>query len=119
VPVGSIAREELRFAGLPSRRRAAEAVLDELGLSEWIRHPIGDLPPDDRLRLLLELAARRPGVRALVLTAPERHGGRAEAWTVLAHEYADRGMPVLVLGGAAAVEALPAASGTSMTGVSR
>jgi hypothetical protein len=119
MPVGSIVREELRFAGLPSRRRAAEAVLDGLDLLPWLRRPIGDLLPDDRLRLLLDLAARRPGVRALVLTAPERHGGRAESWTALAHAYADRGMPVLVLGGAAAVEALPDASGASTTGASR
>lgn len=119
MPVGSIVREELRFAGLPSRRRAAETVLDGLGLLPWFRRPIGDLLPDDRLRLLLDLAARRPGVRALVLTAPERHGGLAESWTALAHVYADRGMPVLVLGGAAAVEALPAESGTSTSGVSR
>jgi hypothetical protein len=119
MPVGSIVREELRFAGRPARRRAAEEALDALGLLHWYRRPIGDLPPDDRLRLLLALAAERPGVRALVLTAPERHGGRAEAWTALAHEYAERGMPILVLGGAAAVEALPAAAGAESAGDSR
>jgi hypothetical protein len=119
VPVGSIVREELRFAGLPSRRRSVEETLDHFGLLPWRQRPIGDLPPEDRLRLLLGLAARRPGVRALVLTAPERHGGRAEAWSALAHEYADRGMPVLVLGGAAAVEAMPAAAGADPAGASR
>jgi hypothetical protein len=120
VPVGSIVREELRFAGRPSRRHDVEETLDGFDLQPWRLRPIGDLLPDDRLRLLLGLAALRPGVRALVLTAPERHGGRAEAWTALAHEYADRGMPVLVLGGAAAVEALPAAAGdTNTAGASR
>lgn len=115
LPVGAVVREELRFAGLPSRRRSVEEALDRFDLLAWLRRPIGDLLPDDRLRLLLGLAAMRPGVRALVLTAPERHGGRAEGWTALAHEYADRGMPVLVLGGAAAVEALPAPAGAAIT----
>jgi ABC-2 type transport system ATP-binding protein len=119
LPVGSIVREELRFAGLPSRRRAVEEALDGFALLHWRTRPIGDLLPDDRLRLLLGLAAKRPGVRALVLTAPERHGGRAEGWTDLAQEYADRGMPVLVLGGAAAVEALPAAAGARPAGAER
>jgi ABC-2 type transport system ATP-binding protein len=119
VPVRSIVREELRFAALPSGRRSVEQALDALDLLPWARRPIGDLPPDDRLRLLLDLAARRPGVRALVLTAPERHGGRAESWTTLAHLHADRGMPVLVLGGAAAVEALPADAGAESAGASR
>lgn len=115
LPVAAVVREELRFAGLPSGRRSIEEALDPFGLLAWLRRPIGDLLPDDRLRLLLGLAAMRPGVRALVLTAPERHGGRAEGWTVLAHEYAERGMPVLVLGGAAAVEALPAPAGAATT----
>lgn len=119
MPVGSIVREELRFAGRPSRRRAVEEALDGFGLLDWRLRPIGDLLPDDRLRLLLGLAALRPDVRALVLTAPERHGGRAEAWTALVHEHADRGMPVLVLGGAAAVEALPADAGAQTAGASR
>lgn len=115
LPVCAVVREELRFAGLPSRRRSVEEALDRFELLAWLRRPIGDLLPDDRLRLLLGLAAMRPGVRALVLTAPERHGGRAEGWTALAHEYADRGIPVLVLGGAAAVEALPAPEAAAIT----
>ena len=119
MPVGSIVREELRFAGLPSRRRSIEETLDRFDLLHWRRRPIGDLLPDDRLRLLLGLAAARPGVRALVLTAPERHGGRAETWVALAQEYADRGMPVLVLGGAAAVEVLSAVADTKSAGASR
>ena len=66
-----------------------------------------DLPPTDRLRLLLELAALRDGVRALVLTSPERHGGHASAWRRLATELTDRGLPVLVIGGAAVTESSP------------
>ena len=109
VPVRSVVREELRFAGRSSRTRDAEALLVSLGLERWGRAPVLDLPPTDRIRLLLELAALRPGVRALVLTSPERHGGPAAGWRRAAEDLTARGLPVLVIGGAAARESLPAA----------
>ena len=105
LPVGLVVREELRFAGRRSRRRDAEALLTELGLEAWGRAPMLDLPPIDRVRLLLELAALRDGVRALVLTSPERHGGHAAGWRRLAEEFTARGLPVLVIGCAAVTEA--------------
>lgn len=107
LPVGVVVREELRFAGRRARRGDALAVLTALGLERWSRAPMLDLPPDDRLRLLLELAALREGVRVLVLTSPERHGGHAAGWRRLADDLTARGLPVLVIGGAAVVEALP------------
>ena len=109
LPVRSVVREELRFAGRPSRGRDAEALLASLDLDRWGRAPILDLPPTDRVRLLLELAALRPGVRALVLTSPERHGGHAAGWRRAAEDLTSRGLPVLVIGGAAVRESLPAA----------
>jgi ABC-2 type transport system ATP-binding protein len=102
MPVSTIVREELMFAGLKSSRAAVDAILGELGVDAWRSAPIVDLPPTARIRLLLELAARRPGVEALVLTAPERHGGRTADWVALATEYAKRGIPVLVFAGHAA-----------------
>jgi hypothetical protein len=108
LPVRSIVREELRFAERPSRRRDAEALLTALDLDRWSRAPILDLPPTDRIRLLLELAALREGVRALVLTSPERHGGHAVGWRRIAEDLTSRGLPVLVIGGAAVRESLPA-----------
>ena len=101
LPVRTVVREDLRFAGRRSRRADADALLERLGLERWGRAPMLDLPPTDRLRLLLELAALRDGVRALVLTSPERHGGAATGWRDLADELTDRGLPVLVIGGAA------------------
>ncbi len=108
IPVASVVREELMFAGLPSSRAAVDRLLTDLGASAWRRAPMVDLPPDLRIRLLLELAARRPGVRALVLTAPERHGGTTAGWVALAHEFAERGVAVLVFTGHAAAAAATA-----------
>ena len=110
--VRTVVQEELRFAGRSSRRRDAETLLTTLGLERWSRAPMLDLPPTERLRLLLELAALRDGVRALVLTSPERHGGHASAWRRLATELTDRGLPVLVIGGAAVTESSSAPSTT-------
>jgi ABC-2 type transport system ATP-binding protein len=109
LPVRSVVREELRFAGRPSRTRDAEALLTTLDLDRWSRAPILDLPPTDRIRLLLELAALRDGVRALVLTSPERHGGHAREWRRVAEDLTARGLPVLVIGGAAVRESIPSA----------
>ncbi|MBW4041286.1 MAG: hypothetical protein HIU86_04045 [Acidobacteria bacterium] len=114
--VRTVVQEELRFAARPSRRRDAEALLTSLGLERWSCAPMLDLPPTDRVRLLLELAAFRDGVRALVLTSPERHGGHASGWRRVAEEFTARGLPVLVIGGAAVPESLPAASAAAPTG---
>jgi ABC-2 type transport system ATP-binding protein len=99
VGVATVVAEELRFAGLPNGRAAVTGVLDDLGIAAWRRAPVADLPPTDRIRLLLTLAAARPGVRALVLTSPERHGGPSAEWLGLARSFTDAGTPVLVIGG--------------------
>ena len=99
LPVGAVVREELRFAGRRSRRADAERLLDDLGLAGWARAPLSDLPAAGRISLLLTLAALRPGVRMLVLTSPERHGGAAADWLSLARGSGERGIPVLVIGG--------------------
>ena len=46
-------------------------------------------------------------VRALVLTSPERHGGHAREWRRVAEDLTGRGLPVLVIGGAAVRESIP------------
>jgi ABC-2 type transport system ATP-binding protein len=101
VRVAAVVAEELRFAGLPSGRAAVTGVLDDLRITPWRRAPMADLPPTDRIRLLLTLAAARPGVRALVLTSPERHGAASADWLGLARSFTDAGTPVLVIGGRA------------------
>jgi hypothetical protein len=97
--LATVVAEELRFAGRPNGRAAVADLLDGLRLTAWRRAPMVDLPPTDRVRLLLTLAAARPGVRALVLTSPERHGGPSAEWLGLARSFTDAGTPVLVIGG--------------------
>ena len=119
LPVTTVVREELRFAGRRGGRAESLARLTELGLERWARAPITDLPPTDRVRLLLALAALRDGVRVLVLTSPERHGGPAAGWRALAEESTARGFPVLVIGGAAVPESVPAAAAAAPAGSPR
>lgn len=108
LPVATVVREELLFARRSSRRRDVDAVLDALDLAAWRRSPVADLPPVARIALLTGLAAQRPGVRALVLTSPERHGGDAVEWARIVTDLTASGTPVLVIGGAAVAQALPA-----------
>jgi ABC-2 type transport system ATP-binding protein len=100
-------REELLFAHRRTRRRDVDGVLESLGLLDWRRSPLADLPPAARITLLAGLAAQRPGVRALVLTSPERHGGDAAEWVRIVADLTAGGTPVLVIGGAAVAQALP------------
>ena len=98
--------EELMFAGLAADPIAARRWLDEHGLRHLTRVPIGDVPAIDRIRLMLELAVLRPGVEAIVLVSPDRHGGDPRAWWELCREVATRGYAVLVIAGEAAATLL-------------
>lgn len=103
VRVAAVVREELALAG----RRGAARELDRLGLRAWARRPFAALPAADRVRLLGELALARPGVDALVVTSPERHGGDPAAWFRELRVLAARGVAVLVVTDHATREALP------------
>jgi hypothetical protein len=106
VAVAGVVAEELMFAGSAPNPFAARRWLDDLGLGDIAGVPIGEVAPAARLRILLELAALRPGVRALVLASPDRHGGEPAVWWRLAEEFADRGFAVLVIAGVASRTAL-------------
>ncbi|WP_240977324.1 hypothetical protein [Planctomonas sp. JC2975] len=110
VTVGGVAAEELMFAGMPSGPRAVKRILASLGLAEHARDSIGQVPPRVRIRLLVELALLRDGVRGIVLTSPDRHGGDPNAWWQLALEVAGRGYAVLVIAGDASAAAIAASS---------
>lgn len=88
----TVVAEELSFAG-----RGSRDFLAEHGLSEYAKVPVGVLPPHVRIRLLVELALLRPGVSAIVLTSPERHGGDPAAWFSYLRAVADRGITVAVV----------------------
>ena len=104
VKVEDVVAEELMFAG--HRRKTVPVVLAELGLAASSRCDMGDLAPDDRIRLLTELAALRDGVLGLVLTSPDRHGGDPLGWWDIAGGLAARGYAVLVIAGDASAHAI-------------
>ncbi|WP_084078083.1 hypothetical protein [Demequina sp. NBRC 110057] len=106
-----IVEEELMFAGRLATIAAARRTLDEWGLSRWTRTPIGNVDPTDRIRLLLTLAAMRPGVEGVVLVAPDRHGGDPAGWWEECLVLARAGLAVLVIAGDAAAATL---AGTSV-----
>ncbi|TQL55833.1 hypothetical protein [Subtercola boreus] len=110
-PVGelklkAVVQEELMFAGRPSNRSATLAALDDLGVAGFAGWEIQNVPTAVRLRLLTELASLRPGVEALVLTAPDRRGSDPFEWWDVAADAALRGFAVLVIASPASVDVL-------------
>ncbi len=97
VALRAVVREELGFARRRSGRRAVNRVLDAHGLLPLAGSPFRAVPPIARLRLLTDLAASRPGVEALVVTSPERHGGAPEEWYEVLRGLTARGVGVLVV----------------------
>lgn len=106
VRVDQVVAEELMFAGHLGRRRTVKRLLAEFDLTDQARCNMGDLAPDDRIRLLTELAVLRDGVLGLVLTSPDRHGGDPLGWWNIASGLADRGYAVLVIAGDASAHAI-------------
>jgi ABC-2 type transport system ATP-binding protein len=95
LPVGIVVREELALAGLPASR--AGDLLDATGAAPYEKAPLRLLPGAVRTRLLAETAAARPGIGALVLTSPERHGGDPGELAGIIADLAARGFAVLTL----------------------
>lgn len=106
VAVVGVVEEELMFAGRRADPLSARHWLDDHGWRHLARTPFGQVPADDRIRMLLELAALRRGIEALVLVSPDRHGGDPVHWQRIAEEFAARGFAVLVIAGTAAASAL-------------
>ena len=95
LPVTTVVAEELATAGLSTRRSAVREVLAQAGLTQP-PYRFDTLDARTRVTLLAGLAARRPGVRFVVVTLPERHGATPEAWLPPLHALADKGLGVLV-----------------------
>lgn len=92
VPIGTVLGEELAMARLPARRRAVRAWAPHVDLAARTE----DVPAGLRTSLLLHAAARRPGVRFLVLTLPDRWGVTPAQWQPVAAELALSGLGILV-----------------------
>lgn len=106
VSLATVVREDLSFSDLPNGRRALHDFLDSHGLADYARVPIRALPPTARIRLFAELALLRDGVRALLVTSPERHGAAPAEWYGELAEIAERGIGVVIITDALTSEAL-------------
>jgi hypothetical protein len=105
----AVVTEELMYAGRSTSRAAVATVIAEAGGAsnggvDYSGERIADVPPAVRLRILTELAAFRRGVRGVVLTSPDRHGGDPREWLRIATDLAARDFAVLVVTGAPSAE---------------
>ncbi|OLL75294.1 hypothetical protein Ae168Ps1_3695c [Pseudonocardia sp. Ae168_Ps1] len=96
LPLRTVVGEELAMAGRGTRPRSVVAWLAARGAEQWARTRFEDVPAPVRIALTTELAASRPGTAALVLTAPDRHGGTPVTWWQVAAEHARAGLAVIV-----------------------
>ncbi|MFD2081783.1 hypothetical protein SAMN05421678_117141 [Actinopolymorpha cephalotaxi] len=96
VPLRTIVGEELATAGLPASRADVRAWLAERNLDGLAGRKFEEVPAASRTPILAELAARRPGVRFLVATLPERHGHGPDTWAAQAERLTAAGIGVLI-----------------------
>jgi len=104
LPLRTVVREELMYAGRSTSRAAIATTIAEAGGSDYATVRIADVPAAIRVRILAELASFRRGVEGLVITAPDRHGGDPRDWLAVATDLADRGFAVLIVCGAPSAE---------------
>lgn len=110
VRFAEVVAEELMFAGRMPAPWAVRTWLDEHGMREHERVPMGQLPPEVRVRALAELALLRDGVDGLVLVSPDRHGGDPLGWWRIATDLASRDVAVLAIAGFASATLIDTAT---------
>lgn len=115
VTLGGLISEELMFAGGNSDAVSARMWARNMNVREATSTPLAAIPPEERIRVLLELAARREQqrgqrVEGLVLVSPDRHGGDPEKWWQITRLMARRGLALLVITGRAAARVLEEAA---------
>ncbi|MET4782231.1 hypothetical protein [Glaciihabitans sp. UYNi722] len=101
VPLARVVAEEFSFSSRPASRRDVRSFLKRHGIDDYEKLPIRALPAVERIRLLCELAVLRPGVTAIVVTSPERHGAAPSYWFEVLTEIATRGTAVAIVTDAA------------------
>ncbi|RJQ77592.1 ABC transporter ATP-binding protein [Pseudonocardiaceae bacterium YIM PH 21723] len=97
MPLREAVAEELSLSGKRSSGRAASAWLAARDAADHERTHCESLPPRLRIRLFTDLAAHRPGARALVLDSPDRLGCEPSDWHQIARHWASRGLAVVVI----------------------
>lgn len=109
--LGDVLREELAYARVRGVRATAARLLAEWDAAGHRGTRLRDVPAGLRVRALAEAAALREGTEAVLIVAPDRHGGDPADWHAVARDLADRGLAVAALAGAAAIAALQGAAG--------
>ncbi len=110
VSLMTVVAEEFSFAGRAVSRGGIRKFLEEHELLGYAKVPIRSLPPADRVRLFSELALLRPGVEALIITSPERHGGSPLDWYPAIAAIAARGITIVIVTDAVTAATLQEAS---------
>jgi energy-coupling factor transporter ATP-binding protein EcfA2 len=95
--LGTVIGEELAFAKQPANRKAVADWLLKHDAREHANARFEAVPAEVRTRLLVEAASQRPGIGALVLVLPDRHGAGPHTWWTTASTAAERGLAVVVL----------------------
>jgi ABC-type cobalamin/Fe3+-siderophores transport system ATPase subunit len=90
---------------MPANRKAVRQWLHDQAAGEFVNERVENIPAQVRTRLLVEAAAARPGVEALMITEPDRHTSDTASWWELAARQAEQGLAVVVL--CTATHALP------------
>jgi ABC-type uncharacterized transport system ATPase component len=106
VALHQVVREEIVLAGHKADRPTIARAIAAASAKEWADAPFGSVPPAIRIRLLADIAVSRAGVRGVVLTLPDRHGGDPRDLLRLIHDLSERGFAVLALTSAATLAAL-------------
>jgi ABC-type hemin transport system ATPase subunit len=96
LPVQTVVGEELAIAGRKAGRKAVLEWLDEHEAAEHAGKRFEHLPVPARTRLLAELTVARPGVKVVILTMPDRHGGDPHEWYAVGRDLASRGYGVII-----------------------
>ena len=115
VRFGEVVAEELMFAGRMPAPWAVRSWLDDHGMREHERVPMGQLAPAVRIRALTELALLRDGVDGLILVSPDRHGGDPLDWWRIATDLAERDVAVLAIAGFASAALIDTATQETAT----
>ncbi len=78
--VRTVIGQELALAEQPSSHQDVDRFLAERDAHDWNRRRWGEAPGGTRTGWLADIAARHPGVSALVVCHPDRRGGDVEEW---------------------------------------
>lgn len=97
ISLASVVAEEFSFSDHSTSSTSVRSFLRQHGIADYACLPIRALPAVDRVRLFSELALLRPGVDALIITSPERHGSDPHGWYTALAAIADRGIVVVIV----------------------